>query len=102
MGGWRTVCRSHPLSVERWNNWGNVPGVLCDRKGNVKIKGKVYRTVVRLPLMHGIERVAQEKKLGVAELRMLRRRCRVTKLDSIRNYRIRGTTRVGEMSKKVK
>ena len=29
-----------------WNNWKRVSGVLCDRKINVKIKGKVYRTLV--------------------------------------------------------
>ena len=30
-----------------WKNWKSVSGVLCDRKMNVKIKGKVYRTMVR-------------------------------------------------------
>ena len=27
-----------------WKNWKRVSGVLCDRRMNVKIKGKVYRT----------------------------------------------------------
>ena len=44
---------------------------------------------------------AQEKKLEVAEMRMLRWMCGVTKLDKIRNERIRGTTKVGEITKKV-
>ena len=44
---------------------------------------------------------AQEKKLDVAEMRMLRWMSGVTKLDRIRNERIRGTTEVGEISKKV-
>ena len=44
---------------------------------------------------------AQEKKLDVAEMRMLRWTSGVTKLDSIRNERIRGTTKVGEISRKV-
>ena len=44
---------------------------------------------------------AQEKKLDVAEIRMLRWMSRVTKLDRIRNERIRGTTKVGKISKKV-
>ena len=44
----------------------------------------------------------QEKKLDVVEMRMLRWMNGVTKLDRIRNERIRGTTKVGEeMSKKV-
>ena len=44
---------------------------------------------------------AQEKKLDVAEMRMLRWMSGVTKLDRIRNERIRGTTTMGEISKKV-
>ena len=55
----------------------------------MKIKGKVYRTVVRPALMYGAEtwalKKAQEKKLEVAEMRMLRWMCGVTKLDKIRN-----------------
>ena len=44
---------------------------------------------------------AQVKKLDVAEMKMLRWMSGVTKLDRIRNERIRGTTKVGEISKKV-
>ena len=43
----------------------------------------------------------QETKLEVAEMRMLRWMCEVTKLDKIRNERIRRTTKVGEITKKV-
>ena len=72
---------------------------------NVKIKGKVYRTVVRPALMYGAEtwalKKAQEKKLEVAEMRMILWMCGVTKLDKIRNERIRGTMKVGENTKKV-
>ena len=45
---------------------------------------------------------SQERKLDVAEMRMLRWMCGVTKLDKIRNERIRGTTKVWEVAKKVK
>ena len=88
-----------------WKNWKKVSGVSCDRRMNMKINGKVYRTVVRPALMHGAEtwalKKAQEKKLEVAEMRMLRWMCGVTKLGKIRNERIRGTTKVGEITKKV-
>ena len=79
--------------------------MMCDRKMSVMIKGKVYRTVVRPALMYGAEtwalNKAQEKKLEFAEMRMLRWMCGVTKLDKIRNERIRETTKVGEITKKV-
>ena len=53
-----------------WKNWKRVSGVLSDRRMNMKIKGKVYRTVIIPALMYGAEtwalRKAQEKKLEVA------------------------------------
>ena len=72
----------------------------------MKITGKVYRTVVRTALMYGGRETwalkkAQENKSEVAEMRMLRWMCGVTKLDKFRNERIRGTTKVGEITKKV-
>ena len=88
-----------------WNNWRKMSGVLCDNRINVKIKGKIYKTVVRPAMMYGAETwpvmKAQEKKLDVTEMKMLRWMCGVTKMDKIRNERIRGTTKVVEISKKV-
>ncbi|KAK3516411.1 hypothetical protein QTP70_010740 [Hemibagrus guttatus] len=50
-------------------------GVLCDRKISARIKGKVYRTVVRPAMLYGLETVSlrkrQESELEVAELKML-------------------------------
>ena len=71
---------------------------------NVTIKGKMHRTVAIPALVYGAEtralKKAQESKLDVAEIRMLRWMCGVTKLDNIRNERIRETTKVGEITKK--
>ena len=36
-----------PIERREGGRTGRVSGVLCDRKMNVKIKGKVHRTVVR-------------------------------------------------------
>ncbi|KAK3553819.1 hypothetical protein QTP70_012215 [Hemibagrus guttatus] len=59
-----------------WNGWRKVPGFLCDRKISARIKGKVYRTVVRPAMLYGLETVSlrkrQESELEVAELKMLR------------------------------
>ncbi|KAK3527749.1 hypothetical protein QTP86_003187, partial [Hemibagrus guttatus] len=59
-----------------WNGWRKVSGVLCERKISARIKGKVYRTVVRAAMLYGLETVSlrkrQESELEVAELKMLR------------------------------
>ncbi|KAK3551366.1 hypothetical protein QTP70_016655, partial [Hemibagrus guttatus] len=36
-----------------WNGWRKVTGVLCDRKISARIKGKVYKTVVRPAMLYG-------------------------------------------------
>ena len=88
-----------------WKNWKRISGILCDRRIGFRVKGKVYKTVVRLAMMYGAEtwamKKAQEKKLDVAEMRMLRWMSGVTKLDRIWHERIRETTKVGEISKKM-
>ncbi|KAK3564939.1 hypothetical protein QTP86_031057 [Hemibagrus guttatus] len=52
------------------------PKILCDQKISARIKGKVYRTVVRAAMLYGLETVSlrkrQESELEVAELKMLR------------------------------
>ncbi|KAI5106032.1 hypothetical protein C0J45_3729, partial [Silurus meridionalis] len=56
-----------------WSGWR---GVICDSRVSARIKGKVYRTVVRPAMLYGLETVAlskrQEVELEVAELKMLR------------------------------
>ena len=55
-------------------------------------------------MMYGAERwgvkKGQEKRLDVAEMRMLRWMIAVTKVDRIWNERIRTTTKVDKISKK--
>ncbi|KAK3538598.1 hypothetical protein QTP86_006973 [Hemibagrus guttatus] len=89
-----------------WNGWRKVSGALCDRKISARIKGKVYRTVVRPAMLYGLETVSlrkrQESELEVAELKMLRFSLGVTRLDRIRNEYIRGTAHVGRLGDKVR
>ena len=74
-----------------WKSWKKVSGIglLCDRRIRLRVKGNVYKTVVRPAMVYGAEtwavQKAQEKKLDVAEMRMLRWMSGVTKLDRIRN-----------------
>ncbi|KAK3512182.1 hypothetical protein QTP70_031868, partial [Hemibagrus guttatus] len=89
-----------------WNGWRKVSGVLCDQKISARIKGKVYRTVVRPAILYGLETLSlrnrQESELEVAELKMLRFSLGVTRLDRIRNEYIRGTAHVGRLGDKVR
>ncbi|MCI4382152.1 hypothetical protein PGIGA_G00260540 [Pangasianodon gigas] len=89
-----------------WNGWRKVSGVLCDRKISARIKGKVYKTVVRPAMLYGLETVSlrkrQESELEVAELKMLRFSLGVTRLDRLRNEYIRGTAHVGRLGDKVR
>ena len=88
-----------------WNNWRKVTGVACDRRVPIRLKGKVYKTVVRPALTYGLETAPikknEEKKLDVAEMKMLRWMSGVTRSDRIRSEYIRGTLKVTEASKNV-
>ena len=88
-----------------WNAWRKLTGVLCDKKISARLKGKVYKTAVRPAMTYGSEtwaiKKAQEKRMDVAEMRMLRWMCGVTRRDRIRNELIRGTVKVAELSYKI-
>ena len=76
-------------------NWKRSSGVLYDRRMPMKLKGKIYKTVVRQALLYGAETWAtargQYARLEVNEMRMQRWMCGVTRRDTIRNKHIRGT-----------
>ena len=38
-----------------WKNWKRVSGLLCDRRLRLRVKGKVYKTVVRPVMMYGAD-----------------------------------------------
>ena len=38
-----------------WIKWKNASGVRCDKRMHVKLKGKVYRVVVRPTVLYGVE-----------------------------------------------
>ena len=89
-----------------WRNCKKCSGVLCDRRMPVKLKGKVYTTVIRPAMLYGAETWAttkrQEKRIYVTEMMMmLRWMCRVTRKYKIRYEHIRETTREAQDSKKI-
>jgi hypothetical protein len=89
-----------------WGAWKRITGVMCDTKVPIKLKGKMYKTMVRPAIMYGMETVAvtkvQEEKMNVTEMKMLRWSIGVTKMDRIRNENIREKLRVGEISEKLR
>ena len=72
-----------------WMNWKKCSGVLCDKMMPVKLKAKVYRTVVRPAMLHVADTWAttkrQESRIEVNEMRMLRWMCGVRRTYKIRN-----------------
>jgi hypothetical protein len=59
-----------------WLKWRHASGVLCDKMVPQKLKGKFYRTVIRLAMLYGVElNVGRQKggvqQLSIAEMRML-------------------------------
>ena len=38
-----------------WKNWKRISGILCDPRKSLRVKGKVYKTVVRPAMMYGAE-----------------------------------------------
>ena len=76
-----------------WMKWKEVSGVMCDRKMPVKLKAKVYTTIIRPAMTCRSEcwavKMKDENNLNSAEMRMLRWARGKTKLDHIRNEDIR-------------
>ena len=89
-----------------WCGRGRMTGVMCDRRVSARVKGKVYRTVVRPAMLYGLETVAltsrQVAELEVAELKMLRFSLGVTRMDKIKNEYIRGSAHVEQLGQKVR
>ena len=88
-----------------WRNWRKLSGVPCDRRLSARRKGKIFKTAVRPAMTDGSEtwaiKKSQERKMDVAEMRMLRWACGVTKMDRITNQEIRNRTKVTEVHKKI-
>ena len=88
-----------------WMSW-KVSGVLCDRKLSARVKGKMYKSVIRPAMFYGMETVAvmerQVGKMEVAELKMVRWVLGVTRKDKIRNEYERGTAKITKLGDKIR
>ena len=89
-----------------WMSWKKVSGVLRDRKLLARVKGKMYKSVVRLAMFYGMEMVAvterQVGKMEVAELEIVRWALGVTRKNKIRNEYVKGTAKIAELDDKLR
>ncbi|KAF3685283.1 Sterol 3-beta-glucosyltransferase UGT80A2 [Capsicum annuum] len=81
------------VAIGKKFQWKLASGVTCDKKVPPKLKGKFYRVVVRPALLYGAEcwpvKNSYIQKMKVAEMRMLRWMCGLTRGDRVRNETIR-------------
>ena len=88
-----------------WMSW-KMSGLLCDRKLSARVKGKLYRSIVRLAMLYGMETVAvterQVGKIKVAQLKMVGWALGVTRKDKIRNEYVRGAVKIAKLGDKLR
>ena len=79
-----------------------IAGVLCDKKVLIKLKDKVYKTVIKPTMTYGTEcwavRKKDENRLHVAEMRMLRWIRGNTRKDHVRNKTMQEDAKVCHIS----
>ena len=81
-------------------------GVLCDKTLSARVKGKIYKSVVRPAMLYGMETVAvterQVGKMEVAELKMVRWALGVTRKNKIRNEYVKGIAKIAKIGDKLR
>ncbi|KAK6749160.1 hypothetical protein RB195_001641 [Necator americanus] len=89
-----------------WMKWKMATGLLCDRKVPVRLKSKIYRTVVRPVALYGCEcwptTKALERVLHAIEMRMLRWTIGVTLKEKVSNDTVRSIFGVVPITEKMK
>ncbi|GJS04988.1 hypothetical protein Tco_0321496 [Tanacetum coccineum] len=89
-----------------WVKWRAASGVLCDRRIPLKLKGKFYRVAIKPAMLYGSEcwpiTKAQENRVEVAKLRMLRWTCGKSTVDIIPNGVFRAELEVDSIIDKMR
>jgi hypothetical protein len=89
-----------------WAKWRQVTGILCDRRMPVKLKGKIYKTVVRPVAMFGSACYPitsnLERAFHAMEMRMLRWSLGLTRWDHVENVKVRERLGVAAITDKLR
>ncbi|EYC36369.1 hypothetical protein Y032_0903g2962 [Ancylostoma ceylanicum] len=89
-----------------WMKWRTTTGILCDKKMPIRLKSKVYRTVVRPVVLYGTEcwtaTKVTKQVLHTMEMRMLRWSMGVTLKDKVSNEMVRSTFGVAPIIDKMR
>ena len=88
-----TIDRDVDLRVQAaWSSWRKLTGVLYDRKIPLRLKAKIYKTIIRPALTYGSEcwaiKVTNKRKIAITEMRMLRGILGVSRRYHMRNEEI--------------
>ena len=75
-----------------WNKWRETTGVICDKNVPVKLKVKIYQTVIKPTMLYGAECWSMRKKkehlLNKTEMRILRLIQGISLKDHVRSEEI--------------
>ncbi len=89
-----------------WMKWRQVTGVLCDRRMALRLKAKVYKTIIRPVALYGSEcwpaTSRHEQALHVMEMKMLRWCLGLTRFDHVPNDDVRRRMRVAPIKEKMR
>ena len=87
-----------------WNNWRKMSGILCDKRVQPHVKGKIHKTIVQPAMVYGMETVlvtsSHVKKLEVTEMKMCRRAFGHTQRYHVRNDDIRKQLKVENITER--
>ena len=76
-----------------WNNWGNMSGILCDKRIPPHVKGTIPKMIVQPAMLYGMETVpmtsSHVKKREVTEMKM----CRWARGNTLRDHERNGNIR---------
>ena len=89
-----------------WSKWRQTTGVLCDHRMPIRLKSKIYKTVIRPVALYGSECWPATKKheqaLHAMEMRMLRWSLSLTRRDRVTNADIRKQMGVSPITDKMR